>query len=297
MIARNTRRLLASYFSGRQALRFVKSAEEIERIQGIYSRSHELGLRALTVHFETDPDVVAALLPPPLEPSPNPVGVAWVRDVGNSTTVGPYHVAGLAIRAKYNEITANYVLTQPVSTSAALTFGRDLYGEPSKLAKVVFEEQDEHVWGSAERHEIRYLSVRGRCNEDAPTGREENGYFYFKYLLRPDGSGFDTPPVLIHAIEDVGVKVARKGRGEVVFRDSAHDPVHDLPVRQVLDAVYWEGHLYRSARVLTLADPKTFLPYAFLKADDLGEFAEATVMHAQATRRTTEGKGQWRKSA
>jgi acetoacetate decarboxylase len=297
MAIRNTGRFLASYFSGRPQLRFVKSAEEIGRIQSIYSRSHELGLRALTVHFETDPGVVAELLPPPLEPSPNPVGVAWVRDVGNSTTVGPYLVAGLAVRAKFREITANYVVAQPVSTSAALTFGRDTYGEPAKLAKVVFEEQDEHVWGSAERHEIRYLSVRGRCNEQSPTGREGNGFFYFKYLLRPDGAGFDTPPVLVHAIEDVGVKSARRGRGELVFRDSAHDPVHDIPVRQVMDAVYWEGHLYRSARVLAHADPEAFLPYAFLKADDLGEFAEATVMHAQATRRTTEGKGQWRKTA
>jgi acetoacetate decarboxylase len=278
-------------------LRFVKTTEDIQRIQGIYSRSHELGVRALTVQFETDPDAVAALLPPPLEPSPNPVGVAWVRDVGNSTTVGPHAVAGLAVRARYREITANYCLSLPVSTSAALLFGRDLYGEPSKLAKIVFEEQDEHVWGSAERHEIRFLSVRGRCNESAPTGREEHGLFYYKYLPRPDGSGFDTPPVLVHVLEDIGVKTARRGRGEIVFRDSPHDPVADLPVRQVLDATYAEGHLYRTARVLSLVDPDAFLPYAFLKTDALEEVAEATVLHAQATRRSTDGKGQWRKTA
>jgi acetoacetate decarboxylase len=278
-------------------LRFVKTAEDIERIQGIYARSHELGVRTLAVQFETDAGAVAALLPPPLEPSPNPVGVAWVRDVGNSTTVGPYAVAGVAIRARYREITANYCLSLPVSTSAALLFGRDLYGEPGKLARVVFEGQDEHVWGSAERHEIRFLSVRGRCNDDARTGREENGLFYFKYLLRPDGSGFDTPPLLVHAIEDISVKNARRGRGEIVFRDSPHDPVADIPVRQVVEAVYTEGHLYRSATVVASADPDTFLPYAFAKTDAIEEFAEATVVHAQATRRTTEGKGQWRRTA
>ena len=52
----------------------------------------------------------------------------------------------------------------PMSTDAAVTFGRELYGEPKKLAKIVFERQDEHVWGSAERHEIRYLSLRGRMD-------------------------------------------------------------------------------------------------------------------------------------
>lgn len=278
-------------------MRFVKTAEDIQRIQGIYSRSHELGLRALTVQFETDPDAVAALLPPPLEPSRNPVGTAWVRDVGNSTTVGPYAVAGLAVRARYADLTANYVLSMPVSTSAALLFGRDLYGEPGKLAKIVFEEQEDHVWGSAERHEIRFLSVRGRCTEEAPAVREEQGLFLFKYLLRPDGSGFDTPPLLVHVLEDIGVKTARRGRGEIVFRESPHDPVSEVPVRQVLDAVYTEGHLYRTARVLGRVDPEAFLPYAFLKTDDIEEVAEATVLHAQATRRTTDGKGQWRKTA
>jgi acetoacetate decarboxylase len=278
-------------------LRFVKTAEEIERIQGIYARGHELGVRGLTVNFETDLDAVAALLPPPLQPTPSPIGVAWVREVGNSTCVGPYCVAGLAIRARYRDITANYVVTSPVSTSAALTFGRDLYGEPSKLARIVFEEQDEHVWGSAERHEIRYLSMRGRCNEAAPTGREENGLFYFKYLLRPDGAGFDSPPVLVHASEDMGVARARRGRGEIVFRDSPHDPVIDIPVRQVLDAVYTEGHIYRTARVLTEVDPEGFFPFGFIKQDAMEEVAEATILHAQATRRTTDGKGQWRKTA
>jgi len=278
-------------------VRFVQTAEDIERIQAIYSRSHELGLRTLTATFETTPETIAAILPPPLEPSPNPVGMVWVRDIGNSTTVGPYTEAGLAVRARYREITANYVLSLPVSTPAALLFGRDLYGTPSKLARVVFEEQDDHVWGSAERHEIRFLSVRGRCNEGAPAGRDETGFFYFKYLPRPDGTGFDSPPVLVHAIEDVALKTARRGRGEVVFRDSVHDPVSDIPVRQVIDAVYTEGHLYRSARVIATVDPKAFLPFAFIKRDDLGAVAEATVLHAQATRRTTEGKGQWRKTA
>jgi len=282
---------------GGVCLRFVKTADEIDSIQRIYSRCHHLGVKTLTVHFETDPDAVRALLPPPLEPAAAHVGVAWVSDVGNSTCVGPYCLAGLAIRARYGNITGNYVLVSGVSTPEAVTFARELYGEPRKLARVAFEQQGDHIWGHAERHEIRYLSMRGRCDSPSQAGREEESQFFFKFLPRPDGSGFDSPPVLVHVTSDVTVMEARRGRGELVFRDSPHDPVSDVPVRQVLDAIYTEGHAYTHARILCEVDPGAFLPYAFSKTDAHEVVAEGTVLHAQASRRSRDGKGQWRKTA
>lgn len=277
-------------------MRFVKTSEEISRIEAIYSRCHQLGARLLTVQFETDSQTVRDLLPPPLEPTPEPLGVAWVGEIGNSNCVGPYYVASVAVRARYGDITGIYPISMPVSRAEAVTFGRELYGEPRKLAKVAFEQQDEHVWGFAERHEIRYLSVRGRCDGPAPTGRQETTSFFFKYLPRPDGSGFDSPPLLIQVTGDVTVMEARRGRGELVFRDSPHDPIADIPVRQVMDAVYTEGHSYTTARVLCEVDPGQFLPYAFSKIDAYEEVADSTVLHAQASRRSREGRGKFRKS-
>jgi len=165
------------------------------------------------------------------------------------------------------------------------------------LAKIVFEDQDEHVWGSAERGEIRFLSLRGRCEHPAPVGRQELSDFHFKFLPRPDGFGFDSPPQLVHVTTDMTVLKARRGRGEIVFRDSSHDPVIDLSVKQVLDAVYVEGHAYATGRLIAEADPKTFLPYSFNRTDCAETTAEGTVLHAQASRQTREGKGQWRKTA
>jgi acetoacetate decarboxylase len=278
-------------------VRFIKTAGEIDSIQRIYSRCHQLGVQTLTVHFETEPDAVRALLPPPLEPAAAHVGVAWVSEIGNSTCVGPYATVGIGVRARYGDITANYVLASAVSTPESMTFGRELYGDPRKLARITFQQQDEHVWGACERHEIRYLSMRGRCDSPAPGGRLEDSFFFFKFLPRPDGSGFDSPPVLVKVTTDVTVMEARRGRGELVFRDSPHDPVADIPVRQVLDAVYTEGHSYTHGRILCEVDPGAFLPYAFSKMDAFEVVAEGTVVHAQASRRSREGKGQWRRTA
>lgn len=275
-------------------MRFVKTLDEIRRIQKTYSRCHYIGSKNLTVVFETTQEAVRELLPPPLEPAAEPLGSAWVGEISNSNCVGPFLGAALYIKARYQDIVGNYCVTMPVSTPQALTFGRELYGEPKKLAKIIFEQQDEHVWGYAERYEVRVLSMRGRMTGAAATGRRETSTFHFKFTPRADGIGFDSPPQLIHVTGDTNTKVGRRGRGELVFRDSAHDPVADIPVRQVIEAVYTEGDIYTSGRVLCEVDPEAFLPYAFGKTDAMDLVEEGTLLHAQASRKSRVGKGQWR---
>ncbi|HET8943594.1 MAG TPA: acetoacetate decarboxylase family protein [Dehalococcoidia bacterium] len=275
-------------------MRLVKTPEEIRKIQGLFARNQHISTRNLVVTFETTPDAIRALLPPPLEPMPEPLGSAWVGEVANSNSVGPFVGAALYLRARFGDIVGNYCLTMPVSTPQAVTFGRELYGQPAKLARMIFERQDEFVWGSAERHEIRFLSLRGRLTGQAATGRQVTSTFHFKFSPRADGVGFDGAPLLIHETGESTVEKAERGRGELIFRDSPHDPVSDIPVTQVVDAVYTEGHTYTSARVLTEVDPEAFLPYSFGKTDAFDVVTEGTLMHVQAARRSRAGKGQWR---
>ena len=279
-------------------MRFVRTPEEIKQVQGVYARPQFLNVRSLTVVFETTPAAIEALLPPPLEPAPEPLGIAWVADVGNSNCVGPFMGAALYVRARYKGITGNYCLAMPMSTVEAVTFGRELYGEPKKLAKIILEQEGEHIWGSAERHNIRFLSLRGRLDESAPAGRNETSSFHFKYLPRADGSGFDCPPLLVRVITESTVTSAQRGKGELVLRDSPHDPLADIPVTQVVEATYSEGHNYTRGEVLCEVDPKAFLPYAFAKTDAMDVMVDGTIMQAQAVRKTRgKGKGKWRTPA
>ncbi|MEX0681835.1 MAG: acetoacetate decarboxylase family protein [Dehalococcoidia bacterium] len=276
-------------------MRLVKSPEEIAAVQSLYSRAQFLGVRQLTAYFETTPEAVRALLPPPLEPTPEPLGVAWVADIRNSNCMGSFTGAGVYLRARYGDLVGHYCIAMPRSTTESVIVGREIFGEPTKLAKVVFEVQDEHVWGSSERHEVRYLSLRGRCDEPAPPSRLDFSSFFFKFLPRTDGAGFDCPPRLIHVSTTTNVTAARRGRGELVFRDSSHDPLSDIPVVQVIDSVYTEGHMYSTGSAVCDVDPDEFLPYAYIRSDAVELLAENTVLHGQAARTTTDGRGQWRK--
>jgi acetoacetate decarboxylase len=278
-------------------LRFVKTSDEIAAALSVQRRPQFLGARNLTVIFETSPDAVAALLPPPLEPSPQPLGAVWISEVSNSNCVGAFNAAAVFVRARFQDVVADYCVASARSSAEAVVFGRELYGEPNKLAHIAFESQDEHVWGFAERHAVRFVAARCRMEEELPRGRRQWNMFYFKYLPSAEGAGLDAPPRLVLVTADIQVDRAARGRGEVVFRDSPHDPVYDIPVLQVVQAEYSEGQTYLTARTLTEADPRLFLPYAFARDDSTQLIHEGAVLHAQAARRTRAGRGQWRKSA
>src|SRR5256712_13782618 len=150
----------------------------------MFSRCHFLATRNLTVVFETTPETVRQLLPPPLEPTSDPLGSAWVGQIGNSNCVGPFLGAALYIKARYKDIIGNYCVTMPMSTSKAVVFGRELIGEPQKLAKIILEQQDEHRLGSAERHENRLMSPRGPTTGGPSPCRPGKSTFHFQFTPR-----------------------------------------------------------------------------------------------------------------
>ena len=100
--------------------------------------------------------------------------------------------------------------------------------------------------------------------------------------------------LLVHIASGGNIQAAQRGRGELVFRESPHDPVADVPVTQVIQAIYTEGVSYTSGKVLCEVDPDAFLPYAFGKMNSMYVIVEETLMHAQAARKTDEGCGRWR---
>ena len=113
-------------------MRLVKSSDEIAAIQSLYGRAHFLGVRQLAVYFETTAEAIRELLPPPLEPAPDPLGVALFTEIGNSNCMGAFNGGGVYLRARYQEITGHYCVAAPRSTVEAVTVGREIFGEPTK---------------------------------------------------------------------------------------------------------------------------------------------------------------------
>src|SRR5215469_2054791 len=97
-----------------------------------------IATEAVTVTYLTDPDIVASVLPPPLEPAAEPlvrVQLQRVRIEGRP----PFGSAVFSVTARHGELAGDYPLFMPQSTEQSVTGGRETIGEPKKLADIAVE--------------------------------------------------------------------------------------------------------------------------------------------------------------
>jgi acetoacetate decarboxylase len=224
--------------------------------------------------WETDPDAVAAVLPPPLKPT----GRALARvGVSKGDLPGyPLGAGSFAVAAAHDGIEGWYPLVMPMTHERALTGGREVFGEPKKLGEVTVERDGPAVRASLARHGIAFVEVRGTVTGALPLPEpSQKTDFYFKFLPAVDGSGFDGEPVLAHCVRHEKARRLEAVTGEVVLRESVYDPVADLPVRRLLEITLGEKTSDQRGRVAERVDPRALLPYVHQRYDDPRQVLDA----------------------
>lgn len=255
--------------------RYVKTLEDVRRLQKLYAEPEFEQHRGISGVYETDPEIIAAVLPPPLKPTDRPLVSVGVSHIGLSNTLQPFGSAGLSVRCEYEGLVGDYPLTMPMSTDSAVVFGRELYGEPKKVAAIEVRTEGDEIVGTVERYGTTYIELRGTVVEEGEPGDAgESSRFYFKFMPAPDGNGFDNDPVLVRVRHTGHTRVVRRLEGTITLRESAHDPVVDIPVRKQLRLAYSEGDVYTHGEILTRVPGESFLPYMFGKLDDLELLAQ-----------------------
>ncbi|WP_405654565.1 acetoacetate decarboxylase family protein [Streptomyces sp. RK9] len=217
--------------------------------------------------WESDPDVVAAVLPPPLKPAGRPLvraGISRVELAGY-----PLGAGSVAVAAEHGGVAGWYPLVMPMTHERALTGGREVFGEPKKLGDVTVERDGLVVRAAMARHGIAFVEVRGAVSGSLPLPEPTRKTdFYFKFLPAVDGSGFDTDPVLVHCVREERVRRLESVTGDVVLRESMYDPVADLPVRRLVELTIGEKTSDQRGRVVERVDAQALLPYIHQRYDD-----------------------------
>ena len=260
--------------------RFVKEPAEVRRILSVVAAPSFRGIRSLNVTFETDPAVAAELLPPPLAPASEALVMVSIYDVAQSNCVGPFRGASVDLACRFEGQEGLYCLAMPMSTDTAVIFGRELYAEPKKLADIRLDEfGGVHLRGTVTRRGIAIIEVRAQLPDGARdvAGAREQRRYHFKFLPAADGSGFAASPELIEVTHHTTTSRLARGTGTLIFRESGHDPLIDIPVLSVTGVTYSEGDTHTTARLAAPVDPEAFLPYAFGKVDDLTVWADLPV--------------------
>ncbi len=260
--------------------RYVKSDEEIAGLQEILAAPAFLDIRSLSVTFESDPVVVRELLPPPLLPGERPAVSISVSEIRRSNCVGPFNGCSVNLSCSYKGKPGLYCLTMPMSTDFAVVFGREIYAEPKKLAEIELDVYGEHARGTVTRYGIPYIELQGRFDEPlTPLESETESYhYYFKFMPAADGRGLAFDPQLVRVTHRGRVHSLTRGTGTVTLRESAHDPIIDLPVLEVTGAALAEVETHTRGEVVATVPAAEFLPWAYGKLDDMEVWAGASVL-------------------
>src|SRR5258708_31200105 len=112
---------------------FVRSSEEIARIQDTLSHPRFVGAEMLSVDFLPAPEFVQWVLPPGLEPADEPRVRAMIGR-WRSNCVADFDGGAIYVAARHGELEGDYVLAMYMDRDQPMIFGRELFGEPKKQA-------------------------------------------------------------------------------------------------------------------------------------------------------------------
>ena len=120
-------------------IRYGPRSKESIRNRELEATGRETWSDSLEAVYETDPDVIAAVLPPPLKPGPEPLvrlNISMVTMPGDLI----FGAGWFGVQACHDDVLGEYPLLMPMTTEQATVGGRETFGEPKKIAEIKAEE-------------------------------------------------------------------------------------------------------------------------------------------------------------
>ncbi|AAS05090.1 acetoacetate decarboxylase family protein [Mycobacterium avium subsp. paratuberculosis] len=231
-----------------------------------------IATEAVTVIYLTEPDIVAAVLPKPLQPADEPlvrIQLQRVRIEG----MAPFGSAVFSVTARHGDRYGDYPLFMPQSTEQSVTGGRETFGEPKKLAQITVERDGDRVTAGVDRLGYRLIRLSGQVSGRAELPPDQmNTEFYFKFLRAPDGSGI-TDPHLVYGEYHRHYELLENIDGTLELGESPLDPVADIVIRQVTSITWCRRRTVQVGRIAARVPQEWLLPYVHQRYDDVALLA------------------------
>jgi acetoacetate decarboxylase len=245
---------------------YVKTGEELHRIEQRLAAPRWSG-EWLSIRILTDPATQRRLLPPPLEPADEPIGTATVGR-WRSSPLGDFAGGVLALEARFGGITGSYALAMYMDVEPPLTFGREVFGEPKKLATSGLRADDEDVHAWVDRHGVRLLELRARVGADRGPAEAERFTYNYKARTAADGRGLEEDAILTRTRFTQSIRAQRAGTGTLVLTRGPHDPVDEVDVVAVREALYTHDVQAPRCEAVATVPAEAFLPFHYGRQDD-----------------------------
>jgi acetoacetate decarboxylase len=249
-------------------IRYGARAPEQQRNREVEATSARIWSTAVTVVWETDLDVIKAVLPPPLEPSEATARIRFAT-VDMGTGIPVFGAGWFGVRARHGRVEGEYALFMPMTTEQATVGGRETYGEPKKIGAVSIAVDGNNLTARFERMGFTLAEVTGTLGAEIDIPPRDKVDFYFKCSPSPDGKGFDTEPALVHVRRHEEAREGLAIDGRLTLGDSPIDPIADIPVGRIVSMQYAQVATTQEGEVVERVPADWLLPFAHQRYDDL----------------------------
>jgi len=221
----------------------------------------------LKIHYRTDAEAIAALLPP---------GMTVGKEPNVNLTVFGFPVlyelkfcVVTTVDADFNDIEGEYTLGYGIDQESAIFISQEMNGQPKYPADIEFYRLGPVVRARCTHQGYTFLEFEGMS--DGPTegkGEFSQHEWWIKVSravsIGGPATGYDFPPHVVHVQSDYGTAWQESVTGKLTLRDSPWDPLTTLlPLREQLDCyLWWPTFLGRSITLSEPLDPDAFLPFA-----------------------------------
>ncbi len=233
-----------------------------------HAEAPKMWSRNLVAFYETDPEIIAAVLPKPLEPTEPHVRINLAQV---DMPTGPLGAGTFSVKCRHGDVHGCYDLLMIMTTEGAVVGGRETFGEPKKIGDASLRHDDSgEVVGVMSRKGVDIVEVRGRVAEPLePEPLDERFAFYYKFLLDPEGGRFDADPALVHVRRTQEDRLRERIEGDIVLRESPFDPVADLPMHRIVSITYTESHQTQTGRIVQSVPAEWVWPFRHQRYDNL----------------------------
>ena len=249
-------------------VRYGARPPEQQRNREIEAVSNPIWSTAVTVVWETDLDVIRAVLPQPLEPS-EPLARIRFATVTMGTGIPVFGAGWFGVRARHGRVEGEYALFMPMTTEQATVGGRETFGEPKKIGGVAIDVDGDTVTARFDRMGFRLAEVTGTLGAPVDIPPKDKVDFYFKCSPAPDGKGFDTEPALVHVRRHEEARNGRNIEGTLTLGESPLDPIADIPVGNIVSMHFAEVTTTQTGEVVERVPGDWLLPFVHQRYDDL----------------------------
>jgi acetoacetate decarboxylase len=203
----------------------------------------------MVITYETDPEIVRAELPEPLEPIDQPlVHYEWIK-MPDSSGFGSYTESGLVIPARFRGQEVNFVAQMYLDDDPPISAGREIWGFPKKYAHPKLEIVKDTLTGTlAYAGQLVALGTMGYKHEsmagngERTTATLSKTQVNLKLVPGVDGR-LEICQLVAYNLTDIAVKGSWIGPGRLHLVPHVNAPMADLPVRRIVAAHHFLADL------------------------------------------------------